>query len=81
MSEPDCEKQEPCGYPQLDCVLGVYITKCEDRIEALNAKIERMWDALEYVDAHIDLEEHISEEFAETVRVLLWEKTNDQPTT
>jgi hypothetical protein len=44
-----------------------------DRIEALNAQIERMWDALEYVDAHIDLEEEISEEFAETVRVLLWE--------
>lgn len=47
-----------------------------DRIEALNAQIERMWDALEYVDAHIDLEEEISEEFAETVRVLLWE--NDE---
>ena len=40
MSEPDCEKQEPCGYPQLDCVLGVYITKCEDRIEALTAERE-----------------------------------------
>ena len=42
MSEPDCEKQEPCGYPQLDCVLGVYITKCEDRIEALTAKNEML---------------------------------------
>jgi hypothetical protein len=42
MSEPDCEKQEPCGYPQLDCVLGVYITKCEDRIEALTAENERL---------------------------------------
>jgi len=40
-------------------------------------KIERMWDALEYVDAHIDLEEEISEEFAETVRILLWEAPND----
>ena len=47
-----------------------------NRIEALNAQIERMWDALEYVDAHIDLEEEISEEFAETVRILLWE--NDE---
>lgn len=44
MSEPDCEKQEPCGYPQLDCVLGVYITKCEDRIEALTAKVKLMDD-------------------------------------
>ena len=42
MSEPDCEKQEPCGYPQLDCVLGVYITKCEDRIEALTAENKRL---------------------------------------
>ncbi len=48
-------------------------TDAAERIEALNAKMERMWDALEYVDAHIDLEEEISEEFAETVRVLLWE--------
>jgi len=44
-----------------------------DRIQSLIDKIERMWDALEYVDAHIDLEEEISEEFAETVRILLWE--------
>lgn len=44
-----------------------------DRIQLLVNKIDRMWDALEYVDAHIDLEEEISEEFAETVRVLLWE--------
>ena len=42
MSEPDCEKQEPCGYPQLDCVLGVYITKCEDRIEVLTADNKRL---------------------------------------
>jgi len=47
-----------------------------DRIQSLIDKIERMWDALEYVDAHIDLEEEISEEFAETVRILLWE--NDE---
>lgn len=47
-----------------------------DRIQHLVNKIDRMWDALEYVDAHIDLEEEISEEFAETVRVLLWE--NDE---
>lgn len=47
-----------------------------DEHEALLAKLEDMWDALEYVDAHIDLEEHISAEFAETVRVLLWE-SND----
>ena len=44
-----------------------------DRIQLLVNKIDRMWDALEYVDAHIDLEEEINEEFAETVRVLLWE--------
>lgn len=44
-----------------------------DRMQHLVNKIDRMWDALEYVDAHIDLEEEISEEFAETVRVLLWE--------
>lgn len=44
-----------------------------DRIQLLVNKIDCMWDALEYVDAHIDLEEEISEEFAETVRVLLWE--------
>ena len=48
-----------------------------DRIQSLIDKIERMWDALEYVDAHIDLEEEISEEFAETVRILLWEAPND----
>ena len=47
-----------------------------DRIQSLIDKIERMWDALEYIDAHIDLEEEISEEFAETVRILLWE--NDE---
>jgi|688.fasta_scaffold1640381_2 hypothetical protein len=49
MSEPYCEKQEPCGYPQLDCVLGVYITKCEDRIEALTAENARLRDAV-YID-------------------------------
>ena len=48
-----------------------------DRIQSLIDKIERMWDALEYVDAHIDLEEEISEEFAETVRILLGEAPND----
>ena len=48
-----------------------------DRIQSLIDKIERMWDALEYIDAHIDLEEEISEEFAETVRILLWEAPND----
>jgi GH43 family beta-xylosidase len=56
MSEPDCEKQEPCGYPQLDCVLGVYITKCEDRIEALEAKlakaVEGLRDAVDAWDNH-----------------------------
>jgi hypothetical protein len=54
MSEPDCEKQEPCGYPQLDCVLGVYITKCEDRIEALNTKLEKAMRALERAKASIE---------------------------
>jgi len=49
MSEPDCEKQEPCGYPQLDCVLGVYITKCEDRIEALEAKLAAAVDWFETI--------------------------------
>ena len=48
-----------------------------DRIQSLIDKIERMWDALEYIDAHIDLEEEISEEFAETVRILLWGAPND----
>ena len=33
-----------------------------DEHEALRAKLEDMWDALEYVDAHIDLEEEINEE-------------------
>jgi len=49
MSEPDCEKQEPCGYPQLDCVLGVYITKCEDRIEELEAKLAQAVDWFETI--------------------------------
>jgi len=31
--------QKPCGYPVMDCALGVHVTKCENRIEELEAKL------------------------------------------
>jgi len=33
--------QKPCGYPVMDCALGVYVTKCENRIEELEAKLRK----------------------------------------
>ena len=35
--------------------------------------IKLLWDLLEEVDAQIDLAEEISEDFAERVRIALWE--------
>jgi hypothetical protein len=34
--------QKPCGYPVMDCALGVYVTKCEGRIEELEAENKRL---------------------------------------
>ena len=37
--------QKPCGYPVMDCALGVYVTKCENRIEELEVAIKRQASA------------------------------------
>ena len=39
--------QKPCGYPVMDCALGVYVTKCENRIEELEAENEKLLKALD----------------------------------
>ena len=36
-----------------------------------------LWDLLEEIDAHIDLEEEISPEFAEKVQLALWGESHD----
>ena len=46
------DEQEPCGYPVMDCALGVYVTKCENRIEELEAKLEAALEDADEVEAY-----------------------------
>ena len=46
--------QKPCGYPVMDCALGVYVTKCENRIEALETKLAQAIEALEFYTGYDD---------------------------
>jgi hypothetical protein len=41
------DEQMPCGYPVMDCALGVYVTKCENRIEELEAENEKLRKGLD----------------------------------
>lgn len=43
------------------------------RIKTLIKREQQLWDLLEEIDAQIDLAEEINEEFAEKVRVAIWE--------
>lgn len=42
--------QKPCGYPVMDCALGVYVTKCENRIEEMEDNLRTFFQLLDLTE-------------------------------
>jgi len=56
--------QKPCGYPVMDCALGVYVTKRENRIEELEAENEKLRKGFEIYERERNRFKHATPEMS-----------------